>query len=131
MRHKQSLPDERDVVVERLRDFIRFGYVTGSEVARRIGVTGGTVYSWLQGEFLPEKTKRLIAFLDSLPAETGSGIAPAGYEYKPYPAAPKRPRPCPFCRLMRGKIEKVRGGFQGVCPNCDARGPKRKSQDEA
>jgi hypothetical protein len=67
--------NERDAVVERLREFIRFGYVTGAEVARRIGVDDGTVYSWLLGEFKPAKTKRLIAFLDSLPAERGSGIA--------------------------------------------------------
>jgi hypothetical protein len=36
MRNKRETLDERDALVERLREFIRFGYVTGSEVARRI-----------------------------------------------------------------------------------------------
>ena len=76
MRGKRGAPDERDAVVERLREFVRFGYVTGSEVARRIGVTDGTVYSWLLGEFRPANPKRLVAFLDSLPAEPSPGIAP-------------------------------------------------------
>ena len=51
MARKQQPEDEPDEVLERLREFVRFGYVTGSEVARRIGVTDGTVYSWLLGEF--------------------------------------------------------------------------------
>jgi hypothetical protein len=37
MRGVPGIPDERDALVERLREFIRVGYVTGSEVARRIG----------------------------------------------------------------------------------------------
>jgi hypothetical protein len=32
MRNKRGTADERDTLVERLREFIRFGYVTGSEV---------------------------------------------------------------------------------------------------
>ena len=36
MRNKRETLDERDALVERFREFIRFGYVTGSEVARRI-----------------------------------------------------------------------------------------------
>ena len=104
MTRKQQPEDERDKVVERLREFVRFGYVTGSEVARRIHVTDGTVYSWLLGEFRPANPKRLVAFLDSLPAEK-PGIAPTGYEYKPYPTPAKRPRPCPFCRQARGEIK--------------------------
>jgi len=129
-RKRKSL-DERDAVVERLRQFLRFGYMTASQVAQRIGVHDGTVYSWLLGEFRPTNPKRLIAFLDSLPAERASGVAPIGYEYRPYPTAPKRPRPCPFCRKARGEIRKVRGGFQGVCPDCGSTGPKRESRDEA
>ena len=132
MARKQQPEDERDKLIERLREFVRFGYVTGSEVARRIGVTDGTVYSWLLGEFRPSNPKRLVAFLDSLPAEK-SGIAPTGYQYREYKnwrGIPK-PRRCPFCKQAKGEIRKVRGGFQGVCPNCGATGPKRESQDEA
>src|SRR5580700_8659417 len=125
MRGERGIPDERDALVERLRAFIRVGYVTGSEVARRIGVREEVVYFWLKGEFRPRNPKRLGALLDSLAAESSSGIAPTGYEYKPYPTAPKRPRPCPFCRKARGAIKKARGGFQGVCPKCSAIGPKR------
>jgi len=131
MRGKRGIPDERDALVERLREFIRVGYVTGSEVARRIGARDASVYSWLKGEFRSGNPKRLADFLDSLAAESSSGIAPNGYEYKPYPTAPKRPRPCPFCRKARGTIQKARGGFQGVCPNCGATGPRRESREEA
>ena len=132
IRNKRGAPDERDALVERLREFIHFGYVTGSEVARRIGVTDGTVYSWLLGEFRPANPKRLVVFLDSIPAEK-SGITPNGYEYREYKnwrGIPK-PRRCPFCKSAKGEIRKIRGGFQGVCPNCGATGPKRESQDEA
>ena len=131
MRNKRGATDERDAVVERLREFIQLGYMTGSEVARRVGVHSASVYSWLEGEFKPSNPKRITAFLDSLPAERGSGVAPVGYEYRPYPVTPKQPRPCPFCRKARGEIRKARGGFHGVCPNCGATGPKRKSRDEA
>jgi len=74
MPRKRPANDEVDKVVDRLREFIRFGYVTGSEVARRIGVTDGTVYSWLQGEFRPANPKLISAFLDSMPIESSSGI---------------------------------------------------------
>jgi hypothetical protein len=37
IRNKHEAPDERHALIERLREFIRFGYATGSEVARRIG----------------------------------------------------------------------------------------------
>jgi hypothetical protein len=42
--------EERDGIVERLRDFLRLNYMTGAEVARQIGVRDGTLYTWLQGE---------------------------------------------------------------------------------
>ena len=67
MARKQRSGDERDNAVERLCEFIRFGYMTAAEVAQRIGVHNGTVYSWLLGEFRPTNPERLIAFLDSLP----------------------------------------------------------------
>jgi hypothetical protein len=38
--------------------------------------------------------------------------------------------PCPFCKKAKGEIRRSRGGFIGVCPNCDARGPKRESHGE-
>lgn len=111
-----------DTVVERLRDFIRLSYVTGAEVAQHIGVRDSTLYSWLQGESRPSRPERITAFLNSMPAESGSGVAPNGYEYREYKnwrGIPK-PRRCPFCKQAKGEIRKVRGGFQGVCPNCGA-----------
>jgi hypothetical protein len=38
--------NEIDAIVERLREFLRLNYMTGAEVARRIGVGDMTVYSW-------------------------------------------------------------------------------------
>ena len=93
----------------------------------------GFVYSWLEGEYRPAKPELVAAFLDSLPREDGSGIAPAGYEYREYKnwrGIPK-PRRCPFCKQAKGDIRRSRGGFLGVCPNCEARGPKRESYEEA
>jgi hypothetical protein len=81
----------------------------------------------------PAEPKRIAAFLDSLPRQNGSGIAPVGYEYREYKnwrGIPK-PRRCPFCKRAKGEIRKIRGGFLGVCPNCGATGPKREIQDEA
>jgi len=133
--NKTGSLNERRAVVERLREFIRFGYVTGAEVARRIGLHDGTVYSSIQGEFLPGNPKRLIAFLVSLPAERASGIAPTGYQYREYKnwrGIPKsRSRGCSFCKQAAGEIRKVWGGVQGVCPNCGATGPMRDNFDEA
>src|SRR5258707_14949262 len=74
----------------------------------------------------------VAAFLDAMPAER-SGAAPIGYEYREYKnwrGIPK-PRRCPFCKQAKGDIRKSRGVFLGVCPNCDARGPKRGSREEA
>src|SRR5260221_13499317 len=121
-----------DALVERLREFTRLSYVTAAGVARRIGVRDTTVYSWLLGRTRPTEPKRIAAFLDSLPREKGSGIAPNGYEYREYKnwrGIPK-PRRCPFCKQAKGEIRRNRGGFLGVCPNCGARGPKRGSRDE-
>jgi hypothetical protein len=60
-------------------------------------------------------------------------IAPSGYEYREYKnwrGIPK-PRRCPFCKQAKGNIRRSSGGFFGVCPNCEARGPKRGSYEEA
>ena len=124
---------EIDALVERLREFIRLNYTTAAEVARQIGVRDTTVYDWLLRRTRPAEPKRIAAFLDSLPRENGSGIAPNGYEYREYKnwrGIPK-PRRCPFCKETKGDIRRSRGGFLGVCPNCDATGPKRESWDEA
>lgn len=42
-----------------------------------------------------------------------------------------KPRRCPFCKQAKGEIRRARGGFQGVCSNCGATGPKRESYDDA
>jgi rubrerythrin len=132
---RRSIQELREIdgIVERLRDFVRLNYITGAEVARQIGVRDMTVYSWLEGESRPSKPERITAFLKSIPAESGSGVTPNGYQYrecKNWRGIPK-PRRCPFCKQAKGEIRKVRGGFQGVCPNCGATGPKRESYDEA
>jgi hypothetical protein len=124
---------EVDALVERLRDFIRLNYMTAAEVARQIGVRDTTIYDWLLDRTRPAEPQRITAFLDSLPREKGSGVVPMGYEYREYKnwrGIPK-PRRCPFCKQAKGEIQRSRGGFLGVCPNCDARGPKRGSRDEA
>ena len=71
---------EIDGIVERLREFLRLNYITGAEVARRLGVRDSTVYSWLQGEFQPAQPQRIRSLLDSVPVESSSGISPTGYE---------------------------------------------------
>ena len=74
VRNKRRAADERDALVERLREFLRLNYMTGAEVARQLGVRDSTVYSWLQGEFRPANPKLISAFLDSMPIESSSGI---------------------------------------------------------
>jgi hypothetical protein len=124
---------EIDALVERLREFVRLNYMTAAEVARQIGVRDTTIYDWLLGRARPAEPERIAAFLDSLPTEKGSGIAPTGYEYREYKnwrGIPK-PRRCPFCKQGKAEIRKSRAGFLGVCPNCDASGPKRETHEEA
>ena len=50
-----------------------FAFVTAAEVAREIGARDSTVGAWLLGQARPAEPKRIIAFLDSLPRENGSG----------------------------------------------------------
>lgn len=85
-RKRRSREELKEVyaVLERLRDFIRLNYMTAAEVARQIGVRDTTIYSWLLGQARPAEPKAIAAFLDSLPRENGSGIAPSGYEYREY-----------------------------------------------
>jgi hypothetical protein len=133
LRRSREELKEVDALLERLRDFIRLNYTTAAEVARQIGVRDATIYDWLLGRTRPAEPQRIAAFLNSLPRENGSGVAPTGYEYREYKnwrGIPK-PRRCPFCKQAKGDIRRSRGVFLGVCPNCDATGPKRESHDEA
>ena len=65
-----------DATVERLREFIRSNYITVTEIAPRLGVRDGTIFSWIKGEFRPANPERITSFLDSMPAESSSGISP-------------------------------------------------------
>jgi hypothetical protein len=52
---------------------------------------------------------------------------PTSYEYREYKnrkGIPK-PRRCPFCKRAKGEVQKVRGGFQGICRKYGAAGPKQ------
>jgi hypothetical protein len=124
---------EIDALVERLREFVRLNYMTAAEVARRIGVRDTTIYDWLLGRARPANPDRIDAFLDSLPKENGSGIAPTGYEYREYKnwRGITKPRRCPFCKQAKGVIRRARSAFAGVCPNCHASGPKRETHEGA
>jgi hypothetical protein len=76
--------------------------MTESEAAKRIGVNESTVSGWLRGEKKPREPDRITAFLDTLPPDPHSGIAPIGYEYREYKnwrGIPK-PRRCPFCKQV-------------------------------
>jgi hypothetical protein len=57
--------------------------MTAAQAAQLIGVRPETLYPWLQGKSRPKDIERIIAFLDSMPAER-SGIRPTGYEYREY-----------------------------------------------
>jgi hypothetical protein len=133
MQYNRESIKERNEAVERLREFLSLSYMTAAEAARRMEIREETVYSWLSGQSKPAKLERLTALLDSLPVESGAGIAPTGYEYREYKnwrGIPK-PRRCPFCKSAKGAVRKIRGGYQGFCPNCGATGPKLESKTEA
>ena len=71
MQYNQGSIQERDAAVERLREFLRFNYMTGTEAARRLGVRAEALYAWLQGKSRPASAERINAFLDCMPAERG------------------------------------------------------------
>jgi len=50
VRYKNNSVYEPEAAVERLREFLRFSYLTGTPAARRIGVRDTTICSWLQGK---------------------------------------------------------------------------------
>jgi hypothetical protein len=62
-RKRRSKEETRkvDALIERLRDFVRFNYMTAAEVARQMGVNDSTVYSWLLGQARPAEPKRVAA----------------------------------------------------------------------
>jgi transcriptional regulator with XRE-family HTH domain len=84
LRRSREELEEVGALVERLRDFLRLNYMTAADVARQMGVRDTTIYDWLLGKARPAKPERITAFLDSLPRENGSGVAPTGYEYREY-----------------------------------------------
>ena len=73
MRYKRNSIEKREAAVERLREFLRFNYVTGTQAARRIGVRDTTLYSWLQGKSRPASgaAALIIAFLGSAGEASG------------------------------------------------------------
>jgi hypothetical protein len=44
---------EIDVLVARLREFVRLNYMTPGEIAREIGVRDTIIYDWLLGQARP------------------------------------------------------------------------------
>jgi transposase-like protein len=64
-RSKEELK-ELDALVERLREFVRFNYVTAAEVARQIGISDSTVYSRLLGRSRPTEPNRIAIELYEL-----------------------------------------------------------------
>ena|ERR1700733_7570317 len=112
MSQKQRPADSKDQIVERLREFLRFNHMTGSRAARQIGVRDTIIYSWLQGISTPRSftTGRIIAFLQSLPAER-AGITSTGYEYKPYPTPPKQPSLARSVARPEERFEKSEAAF--------------------
>ena len=49
MPRKLQPKDERDAIVERLREFLRLNYVTAAQLSDRLGVRAVTLYTWLSG----------------------------------------------------------------------------------
>jgi hypothetical protein len=112
--YRRKSIDQKDAILDRLREFLRLNYVTAAEVPRRIGVRDMTVYSWLQGESRPSKPDRITAFLNSIPAESGSGITPNGYQYREYKnwRGVSKPRRCPFCKQVKGKVRRLKAAIK-------------------
>jgi hypothetical protein len=127
VRDNDKPEEERGRAIDHLRDFLNVNYVPATEVARSLNVRPERVYSWLSGKSRPSHPERITAFLDALPSEPGSGLAPTGYQYRESKnwKGILKPRRCPFCKRAKGEVQKVRGGFQGVCRKCGATGPKQ------
>ena len=127
VRDNDKSEEERGRAIDHLRDFLNVNYVPATEVARSLNVRPERVYSWLSGKSRPSHPERITAFLDALPSEPGSGLTPTGYQYRESKnwKGILKPRRCPFCKRAKGEVQKVRGGFQGVCRKCGATGPKQ------
>jgi hypothetical protein len=133
VRYKSDSIEERDAAVERLREFLRFKYVTGSQVARRIGVRDTTLYSWPHGKSRPRSAAavRVITFLESLPVER-VGIMPTGYESGVQELA-RDSESAALSVLQAGKRRDPEGEewVSGLLSSIWATGPKREDFDEA
>ena len=88
MRYKGDSIEERDAAVERLREFLRFNYLTGTEAARRIGVRAEALYAWLQGKSRPASAERLEKVLKGSPSPICEGVSKV--RGKGHLAKPKR-----------------------------------------
>jgi transcriptional regulator with XRE-family HTH domain len=129
----------RAATMREFREYLARSYEANHKIAARIGVTEGTLSSWLSAKYRPsgKSLEKLQAFLDAEAKrrDTGDGIRPI--DRVPMRIVwPRRQlrytRLCPFCRKARGEIRSLpRKKFQGVCPKCGATGPKRESHQEA
>ena len=100
--------EEREAAVERLREFLRFNYATGTQAARRIGVRDPLLVASGQKQI---EVCCADHRLSRLSAGGTSGHPGDGYEYREYKnwrGIPK-PRRCPFCKQAKGEIRKVEG----------------------
>jgi transcriptional regulator with XRE-family HTH domain len=130
---------DRKTTLREFQEYLDLSCESSREIAARIGVAQRTTWAWLAGKSQPkaQSLAKLRRFLDAeakRPAQ-GDGIRPIeGVPYKVIkPIQQVRyARLCPFCRKARGKIRKLgAASFQGVCPKCEATGPKRESHQEA
>ena len=118
MHHKGDSIEERDAaVVEQLREFLRLNYMTGAQAAQRMGVRPETIYPWLQGKSRPKDIERILAFLNSMPADR-SGIMPTGYECREYKNWRGIPKTAALSVLQKGKGRDPEGkpGLSGLLP---------------
>jgi peptide/nickel transport system permease protein len=81
--HKPKELEEIDAVVERLREFLRLNLHDGSRsgAAARFKRFDG-LFLAPRGNLNRRTPERITLFLDSIPIESCSGMAPTGYEYR-------------------------------------------------
>ena len=63
MRNKSEAPDERDALVERLREFIRFGFATGPEARMIVTAifSGPPTAGWAAFQQIPSTSRTSTA----------------------------------------------------------------------